>query len=376
MYHILSCSFPAPAATHESVINAAWVWLQSTVHYSFPALAPCVSAVFPFRQRYDGGANHLELLGCVMDRTEYTALRLTKPDMEKNVVWTTDMIFEKPADDGQPRICVELRRNPIDGREPCVMTDPPHIPGLIPMLRKKGQISTADLSLPCILLNAKTKCGNLRHQVVPLARIERAAEPLPENVALRVVWENCGVTKDLCPCEDPDVLANEAAIEVFRLVGQMYGDFGVSFEMLERLCPRTDTALPDSNVNYCFMNKPMAEKLRSVRREQGMSQRDLARAVNVTNLVISRLETMRVSRAPVSLIRNVEQALGLHADAILSLQKARTEPPVPAAAAPEVPQPVQDEAVPPRKNRFCRLCGAKLYEDSRFCSSCGAGVLP
>lgn len=378
MFNILSCCFPAsPSATQESVLNAVWLWTQSSARYAFSELdAP---AHFPFRQIHQGGNNRLELLGCVIDDTNFTAIRMTKPDSEKNALWRMDMIFAKPKT-GQPTISVQLGRSPIDPELPCNLTDTPCVPVLLNTLREKRLIQTKAVSLPTIRIgnqSASKLKRKLRHQVFPLAWIQDVPEGLPNDAAVQIVWDTCNVCRDYILCPGADETADAVTMQIFSLVGQVHGNLPMDFDLLSRLCPNTNNEMTDMNANYCYMNKAMAAKLRTTRREIGMSQESLANAVNVRNLVISRMETLRVSRAPVALVRSIEQVLGLPANAILSLQAEPQEEAAPEQPPiPEVPAPVAEHSAPVQKNLFCRLCGAKLYEDSRFCSNCGGAVLP
>lgn len=132
---------------------------------------------------------------------------------------------------------------------------------------------------------------------------------------------------------------------------------------------------------YCYMNAAMAALLRQARQQCGFSQKELAQRVNSSGLIISRLETSRIQRVLRKLLNEIEEALQLPKNAIVSLQEKSTTPSFsqgneatintcPSTAPTEdfTKQTVQ-------KKGYCRHCGTHLYEDSRFCSNCGKEVL-
>lgn len=119
---------------------------------------------------------------------------------------------------------------------------------------------------------------------------------------------------------------------------------------------------------YCFVNKQMAELIKTERKKAGLSQVELAKKADTTGLIISRMETLRITRVKRGLLQNIEEALNLSAGTVLRTgdMPAREE-----ESGPEVAKSA-GTWVGPVQNVFCRKCGTKLYSDSVFCHQCGA----
>lgn len=113
-------------------------------------------------------------------------------------------------------------------------------------------------------------------------------------------------------------------------------------------------------------NANIAYNIRRLRLKNGVSQRALAAHLNIKSITLSRVETLAVQRISGSMLDAIEQFFNVPQGSL------------------DLPPEVRD--VPPSRfvsrkkvisvTKFCRICGASLYDDSQFCHACGTKVLP
>ena len=108
---------------------------------------------------------------------------------------------------------------------------------------------------------------------------------------------------------------------------------------------------------YLLLNDVISKNIRTRRIQAGFTQSELAKQVGTSGLIISRIETGRVSKVSLEVISRLEKALEVTPGFFSNLTRDA------------------EEIKLPTKTFYCRNCGAHLYSDSKFCHLCGTKVL-
>lgn len=108
---------------------------------------------------------------------------------------------------------------------------------------------------------------------------------------------------------------------------------------------------------YLLLNDVISKNIRTKRIQAGFTQVELAKQVGTSGLIISRIETGRVSKVSLEVIGKLEKVLEVTPGFFSNLTRD------------------SEEIKLPVKTFYCRNCGAHLYSDSKFCHLCGIKVL-
>lgn len=106
-------------------------------------------------------------------------------------------------------------------------------------------------------------------------------------------------------------------------------------------------------MEYIFITPAIAAAITYYRKEMGFTQKELANMVGITSLQLSRIETIRIKKAPKVNIEKIKEILRIDEGNILDF----------------------DQALNKTKDNYCRICGAHLYDDSIYCHSCGIKII-
>ena len=113
-------------------------------------------------------------------------------------------------------------------------------------------------------------------------------------------------------------------------------------------------------MNDFLINQTIAYNIRKLRRLSGMTQRDLASKAKVSSLTISRLETLRTKTTTKQLIDNLEDIFKVSRGYLTN-----------TTIDGSVPYLIHTKQI----NKFCRICGTKLHDDSIYCHFCGTRII-
>lgn len=381
MFHVFACRYPAaPNIRREDAIQAVLSWVNDSRFYQFKEVQ--------FQGLYQRPPYHdsctcqeatLEFISCATAYSDCIAARLERSADATNTLWQADVIFEQPHDAfAQAWFHVRMGRGVLRPEQSADFSIVPRIPDITWQLTEKGLVSGSDTTLPLFptvtfCKDCLARCPMLPQQlgewIAPIAHID----PAPQGEAdVCLAFPRLNILRTYSLSGSAEELIHTVAVDVMTLVSQSQPAEQTTWEELEKLCPQCaqrETDETPTAASYCFMNQEMADLLRTNRRALGLSQKQLGEAANTSGLVVSRLETLRVSRVTAAVLHDLEAALGLQSGALTSLA-GKKRPIQESAPAPEPP------TADPARSRFCRLCGAPLYEDSRFCSACGERVLP
>ncbi|MGM9618218.1 MAG: helix-turn-helix domain-containing protein [Oscillospiraceae bacterium] len=395
MYPVLSFQLPAKSdISQDAVIRAFWQWVSDSQYYHFGAtqLEDILNSNF-----YNFQAEHLitkeaslQLIRLSAEGRYYIAAQLDKPDVQNNLLWQARCIFEQEEKKEAPgTFHISLNRGVLQNGQPANISCLPMIPDIVKILLR-GQLAAGidddqvqAEKFPRVLVGIACTEGHkafmdkLETYISLIAQIKADGEH-----GIRIIYPAATIkrTYPAALLASGDTAAVELITwDVFHMVSEIHSSQTVSWEWLQEQLPKKpsgNAATPGTQGAYCYMNQAMASRLKQARRQQAMSQNELAQAVNSSGLIISRLETTRVQRVLRSLLNDIERALGLPENDIVSLQNAESGTSQGAADAAEaLPSSAGADGQTPPKSGYCRLCGTHLYKDSRYCPKCGTKVL-
>lgn len=411
MYPVLSFWLPAkPAISQEEIIRAFLDWVSRSQHYDFGTVLveDVMDGDSYSLQAVDMVAKKaiLKLIRCSEAGNRYAAAQLESPDEEHNLLWRAECIFEQRENDKDiPGVFnISLKRDILQPGEPADISTLPKIPYIAKKLLRDGLAAESGDAqkgdhFPHLLVgrDCAGECGeflkDLKRSLYPVARIETAEEAGGGDFAscaadeVQVTYhplsgiKKYSYTVELHRENYMDAV-RQIVWDIFRMISEVQGAQMTSWEHLWDYASKASagkTAHLGSRGNYCYMNRAMANCLRQARRQYGMSQKDLAQKVGTTGLIISRLETTRVQKVLRSMLNDIEQALALPKNTIVSLQSEEDEreqsgEDITGVLKEDISAGEADEKVP-AKSGYCRFCGTHLYTDSRYCPKCGKKVL-
>lgn len=410
MNGIFSLRLPAkPDIPADIIVKTVEDWVNPSRFYSFDTVRlgeikgraefACQEASL----EYVNTVNE-EGYGCI-------GARLSKSDAS-NVTWDADFIWERGR--GESCFCIQLSRSIADVRKSADMKTLPKMPDVVKrvmrgnMLPDDGGFPIAERpfaltesvlqscraafehrtcpALPIIFVNCVGKpelkarveafaadFAGMSHVIAAESEREISQwreidilDPGPRDCEGAVVYfPRIGIAKSL-PLQDG---FEELLICMTAYFSQQnLPPDTLTWNRLELYAERLgySTAYPQGALSgeYCLLNDQMARLIRTLRKTAGLSQAELAKKAGTTGLIVSRMETLRITRAKLDLLQSIEQVLNLRPGTVL---KAGDRP------APEESRPESAKAAP-AENLFCRKCGTKLYGDSVFCHRCGARV--
>ena len=105
-------------------------------------------------------------------------------------------------------------------------------------------------------------------------------------------------------------------------------------------------------MKYTIIDSALAKAIAYYRQEMGLTQAELGEMVGMSGLQISRIETQRIHRVLTERVAHIREILKITDDSIPEYATKREN-----------------------QNCYCRICGAKLYEDSVYCHTCGTKII-
>lgn len=417
MNNIFSFRLPArPGLSHDSIAKVIEEWVNSSRFYSFDPLRlldiegymdfACSEACLEYIKTMDeAGYGHI-------------GARLSKSD-ESNVTWVADFIYECSA--GGSFFYVQLSRSVADTEGRANMKILPQMPDVVKqvmrqdMLLDDGGFPITDGSLALstsVLQKCKVAFDQKMSPILPIIFANCTGNPEMKRRIDAVAKDFSGMAHVIAAQSEDEVLqwweidnwdlwlqGFEGAAIYFPRISivkrisfqdefedilicmtayisqQNLPASTMTWEKLKSLLKKdSDPArfLPDApSGEYCFMNRQMAEFIKTVRKRVGLSQAELAAKADTTGLIISRLETLRITRVKRGLLQKIEEAFNLRTGTISLIEN--TNPGV--AAAEEGSKTAEGKSSGAQtgcvQNLFCRRCGAKLFRDSIFCHQCG-----
>lgn len=398
---------PAKAdITEKEVLRNIWEWV-SKGYYDFdppplddiPDSHPCCLTLNEATD-YTGKTATLHLLHHSAGGYHYLAAQLEKPDDENNLVWQAGCILERSEQEDSSTIFhIFLNRGILQPETPANLSVPPRIPDIVGILLRHNlaakETNSHDLQNarfpellvnPCFVSKHKNLFDDLQGALSPIAHFNTVTECINAtddiDIQIRYPIGKINLKYSLKQAAgNIDLFRERIIADVIRMVSEVQSKRAITWQQLTQSQDRKAIVSLSDHGNYCYMNAAMAALLRQARQQCGFSQKELAQRVNSSGLIISRLETSRIQRVLRKLLNEIEEALQLPKNAIVSLQEKSTTPSFsqgneatintcPSTAPTEdfTKQTVQ-------KKGYCRHCGTHLYEDSRFCSNCGKEVL-
>lgn len=407
MNNIFSFQIPARPGLSGEVALVIEEWVNKSDFYSFEDLN-----LKDVRSRMTYGCREAELeyIKAADEDRICIGARLSRPDIS-NVEWLADLTYESGPEGSF--FYVQLSRGVIRRGEFANMSILPQMPDVVRLIAKRDMLlddagfpitdrptalspSVLELCrdaferrsmpiLPLILANcvrtpelagimesAARAFAGMAHIVTASSEEElsrwRELDRLdPDFSGAVICFPRIGMVKKVAFQEDfKDILTGMTAY-----ISQQNLPVGaLTWEKLKSL-PSRDAGPEDALASggYYLMNPQMAEAMKTARKKLGFSQIELAARAGTTGLIISRLETLRITRVKKRLLQQIERALNLGPGTISSLENDKRS----GAAAPgESPERRGGGPGRPAQNAFCRRCGAKLFSDSLFCHQCGS----
>lgn len=441
----MSCiySFRLPAldtVTEHQVAEIIERWANSSPYYSFENLNLKNEK---HHTSYACQEAELDFLRYEEKHLTYIAAKLSKNDL-LNAEWDAIVIYEKNKKTEKGYFNIQLYRGIRDSRRASNMNGLPILPDIIHLLLEYKCIDT-DAGLP-VLLYARplSSIKNISNYVnptdticeLPIIYINCFQHPELYNTVQRLtshiycvahfitlesqedldLWKQLHNTNSApAPVElhfkkinivkkleilEPDTLFDLLLLNVSYYTPQILPSDLIEWKQLETLVlANTSNKHTLSGQNPCtadtdgyyFMNQQMADLIKSLRKKAGLSQAELANMTGTTGLIISRLETLRITKIKKSVLCKLEEIFNLEPGTLIKMETllgdvhegtsknlvaaVPTPAPVSAIAPAPVPAATPAPAVAPVKAQFCRLCGTKLFEDSVFCHACGTKVI-
>lgn len=384
---ILNLCFNAERTADEnSVIRVLAEWISGNAYLGLQNSD--VNAVFTHQNSYQNTLETISGNRAVIsfakfsdNHHQYIALLLEQFDEKQNLKWQVDFIFRyTEGTEDCDEFHISLSRSIIHDTEPADVLQTVYPPDIIKLLYRNHMISHQE-QFPKLFFNDaflnqhKALQDYLDKHIASLVHFEKDASL--RDAALRIS----------SPLMEHDVkLSGEQLSEggqtVFIVNLLLYGIINITqqkniltWSALAPYLPAFSGSQSDSAAfgKYCYMTQQMAQKMKNTRKSAGMSQAELAQKVHSSSLIISRLETLRVRRVLRSLLNEIERELLLPENAIVSLQGTLDN--VIEDAQTTVNPAITTDCFTPKRKGFCRKCGHPLFEDSDFCSNCGAKVI-
>lgn len=322
--------------------------------------------------------------------TRYFALRLENHNTDNNFNWIVDTVFvQAETVSEQGTFHITLQRKPLRNNQPSDISLMGYPPYILNLLAQKRFITRSNDS-PWIYLDKATVDSRpevseyIEKHLSPLIGFNITDQSSSSDIAMYIQSPKMIRNIDYSFDEfnsDSNAIINRINVDIFRILNETQHERALSWEDLEALLPsnneihyETDSDSAPQLTKYCYMNEEMAEKIKMRRKNMGLSQNELAQIVNSSGLIISRLETRRVQRVLKSTLNNIEAALNLPLNSIVSMQYHMASK---QTVAPDDKTKEQNQNIDstPSKSGYCRYCGSELYSDSVFCSHCGTKVL-
>ena len=393
---ILSLKFNAASGTTpEKFVQALFLWLNTN---KYVALSNTEIKEFFKLEDFKESSKSFSDKKCMVkfrrfiyDDKRYFAMRFENNDTDNNFNWIVDTIFvqsETVSESGS--FYITLSRNPINESKPFNVSMSGYPPYIINLLFNEHLICK-DTNNLCLHMSkiASTACPQvvdyIQKHLTPLVDFTIEKTSLDDGIALCI--QSPKLTKDIeyTTAEisrDTNIVINRINLYVFHILNETQKEKTIVWEDLETMHPDNSDSLSEDEAKafptltkYCYMNDKMAEKIKMRRKNLGLSQNELAQKVNSSGLIISRLETLRVQRVLKSTLNEIELALGLPLNSVVSMQhqydsEQNTDKNYGLPA-----QHNKDDDIAPVKSGYCRYCGSELYSDSIFCSHCGTKVI-
>lgn len=380
--------------TPQGFVQILLDWISTNKYYSFSNTELNEILNFenfkPFFTSFNAAKHWVQFRRFSFKETRYFALRLENHDTDNNFNWIVDTVFaQTDTISEQGSFHITLHRKPLRENQPSdlsLMGYPPYILNLL----SQNKFITRSKDNPLLNLNeaASKSCPDvsiyIEKHLTPLVDFELTDQSLPGDIALCIQSPKMIRNIEYSFSEftrDSNTIINRINIDVFRILNETQHDKVLSWEDLEELIPSDNNIQSETDLDtalqltkYCYMNKEMAEKIKIRRKNMGLSQNELANIVKSSGLIISRLETLRVQRVLKSTLNDIETALNLPLNSVVSLQY-HTSSKETAASDKMKKEQNQNTDLAPSKSGYCRYCGSELYSDSVFCSHCGTRVL-
>ena len=387
MYQILSFQLPVkPNRTDEDIIDALAKWVSESPYYKVQKGE--LKKILLSHPSFDRGVDedlaerkvYLQFRRLTEDHVHYIEMRLDNPTEENNLQWRAECIFCRREDEQAGTFQISLWRKPVQPDKPVCLDAPVYLPDIARYLRVNDYLPTEDgggaefypepsrSRFPVIYCNeVDLEIINwLEKRLSPIAQVVKQATGKAKQGGILFDYPIARIQKSYSLLDSGGRVsperANQAAADVFRWVTEIHAPEAIPW----REPPESATPAPETTQGeyYCVFGPAMGRKLRELRRRTGLSQQDLARKVDSTGLIISRLENAQKKRVPFELVKNIERALGVEEGTISAArEEAENEP------------PTFEEEQPPKKSGYCRRCGLHLFQDSLFCPKCGTKVL-
>lgn len=385
MRTILSFHLPAvPGISRKAVIASMCRWITESPHYDLDNPLPNLPSdenLAHYSVDFYGRTAAFQMVQYGEKNRHYIAAQLEQPDEENNLLWRAQCIFEQ-EELAEDVFFVLLERGILNPERVANLQILPSIPFIAKCLFQDGLALRPDSisdsrkeDYPRIQAGQFSPLNKAVKKFSSVARISEQRAPEASD-KVRVIYTKAGIDRAYSEADfeqNVDQATAQLVSDVFNMISEIHREPTLSFDVLRNLASNgAGAALSSlsSGGNYCYMNQAMADLLKTARKEQGLSQKDLAAQVGTSGLILSRLETLRVQRVLRSMLNDIERVLKLPHNAIVSLQ-GKTTPPAPAPSAFDLA-----EEKPPQKAGYCRQCGTHLYADSHFCPICGTKVLP
>lgn len=484
MNFLISFLLPAKASvTEKQIRNIINTWVKNSEFYSFEDLdienagdfftAICKEAELAFVHHFYPKRD-----------TEYIATKLMKNDkiLKYNRVWKAYLIFSHNRQNNKKQFHILLCRGIHEDGRLSDMNEFPTMPDITNLLVDSDLLDT-DAGIPISLKPHRLK------DLYPIIQTLYISETTPE---LPVVFVNCHNNSDLeqfvehfiqrrsCMAhyviikseEELNFLRNlrgkdhpvpeievmfkkininksfsmpktkdeEEMLSIFisyylnqcSLSDEMSWDRLMAHYHESKKTTSDNTQQESKPEGYYILNKEMANTIKSLRKKSGYSQIELAEMADTTGLIISRIETLRITRIKKVLLSKLEEIFKVDPGAIAKLEnfeipeqtkEAPIKAPIETSAETPIKTPIEmqketQKEMPaklfkevfketpknePKKElfavasdtpvymvdnsrtmqpvinnksqvkvSFCPLCGTKLMEGSNFCHLCGA----
>lgn len=418
MNNIFSFRLPAKPSPLGEVISIMETWVNASPFYSFENLNLQEVPVYTAYACKEAEFEYIKMIG--REGCDYVGGHLSKPD-NSNVEWYADFIYECRPDGNF--FYIQLSRGIIDPSRTANMCIIPQMPDVVKLIMQHDMLlddagfPIADMPLPLsprVLQICKDALKQKTAPILPVIFANCAGLPEEEKTMKSIAMDFSGMVHvvvaasedevsrleqiDLLDPSFPGVTICFPRIGIVKKIPFQEGFQDIlmgmtayisqqnlpvstmTWEKLKSLLGQIPDSAPSPETSasggYCLMNSKMAELMKTTRKKLGLSQVELASAAGTTGLIISRLETLRITRVKEPLLQQIEQALNFSVGTISALESEKSGGDSGAV-------PPEADRVPPERqsgrgkthpiqNRFCRKCGAKLFPDSIFCHQCGA----
>ena len=380
--------------TPQGFVQILFDWINTNKYYSFSNTEMNeilnLENFKPYFTSFNTAKHWVQFRRFSFKETRYFALRLENHDTDNNFNWIVDTVFAQTDTMSEQGVFyITLHRKPLRDNQPSNISLMGYPPYILSLLSQKRFI-TMNKDNPHLNLNKVASESSpdvsiyIKKHLAHLVDFELTDSSLPGDIALCI--QSPKMTRDIEYSfseftRDSNTIINRINVDIFRILNETQHDKVLNWEDLEELMPSdndihsetdSDTAL--QLTKYCYMNKEMAEKIKIRRKNMGLSQNELAHIVNSSGLIISRLETLRVQRVLKSTLNDIEAALNLPLNSVVSLQ-FHTSSKENASSDKNTKEQNQNTDPAPLKSGYCRYCGSELYSDSAFCSHCGTKVI-